>query len=158
MKLAKNRNAYYNTFMFLGSKTKKSFRVSLVTLLSLGLVFSIFCVFNYQQQALAHTHHEITSTYAQSSEACCGTNLQHHNTQSIATLKNAIRDNLNLLIFSLILFSIFISIRLFEKKKQLSILYRIYIKDNPELTSLNYLKIAFSQGILNPKKYNLAVN
>jgi hypothetical protein len=68
---------------------------------------------------------------------------------SILVLPSDILNILILLSFGII----FVFIRLLFKYPRSHILrlYRLYERDNPEISTFNYLKLAFARGILNPK-------
>jgi hypothetical protein len=77
----------------------------------------------------------------------------------------AIPQKADVLITLFLLISAFGAFLLFNLRRHLLLLmfsrlsdrWRLYIKQNPHLSLFNHLREAFSQGILNPKIYDLAV-
>ncbi len=142
---------------------KKFLKFPLVLLAFVGLVFSLSCAFNHPE-ASAHSDHPEAGTFLiQGSETCCGTNTnlsQHHkplNGEYLTLPRDAHRNFLDLLVLSFVAISIVFGRRFLDDiSSRLSTLQKLYIRDNPHIPLFNHLILAFSRGILNPKKYNLA--
>ena len=141
---------------------KKFLKFPAVLLVFLGLVFSLSCAFTHHPEASAHAATpESVATLAQGSEACCGTSLSksdHSLKETLVTVpKNHSRDLYDVLAIGLIFASVIIGRRLFEYiEQQLAFFVRLYTRQNLEVFAFHYLRLAFSRGILNPKKYNVA--
>lgn len=151
----KNR---YNSLMFLAGS--KKLKIALVLLTFVGLAFSLSCAFNHHSETSAHAPTtESVTILAQGSE-CCGTNLSksdHSIKETFLTVpKNHARDLYDVLAIGLILVSVIIGRRLFEHiEQQLAFFVRLYTRQNLEISAFHYLRLAFSRGILNPKKYSV---
>jgi hypothetical protein len=90
-------------------------------------------------------------------QGCCSTNISKNIESWKSTLLVApreMRDGLLILILGLIAT---LTVGLFRFRHSLSVdysqSYRLYERDNPNLALFNHLKLAFAQGILNPKIY-----
>ena len=144
------------------SATKKFFKLSLVLSVFLGLIFTFSCAFAHRSEATAHAAtSESVAVLTQSSEACCGTSLSksdHSLKETFLTIpKNHARYLYDVLAIGLIVVAAIIGRRLFEHiEQQLAYFVRLYSRQHLEIFALHYLRLAFSRGILNPKKYNLA--
>lgn len=140
---------------------RKFFRLPLVLLTFLGLVFSLSCAFNHPEASAHSALPEAGTFLTQASEACCGTNLSEHhkplNGEFLAVPKETNRNPLNFLILGLLAVSIIFGRQFLDDiGRRLSTLQKLYIRDNPHIPLFNHLILAFSRGILNPKKYNFA--
>lgn len=141
--------------------TKKFLKFPLVLVAFLGLVFSLSCAFNHPEASAHSALPDVGTFLIQGSETCCGTNLsQHHKPLSgeyLAVPRETHRTFLDLLVFSLVAVSMIFGRRFLDDVgRRLSMVGKLYIRDNPHLTLFNHLILVFSRGILNPKKYNLA--
>jgi len=142
--------------------TKKFFKLSLVLSVYLGLTFSFSCALTHHSETTAHSATlDSVAELAQGSEACCGTSLSksdHSLKETFLTIpKNHTQDLYDMLAVGLIVVAAMIGRRLFEQiKQQLAYFVRLYTRQRLEILALNYLRLAFSRGILNPQKYNLA--
>ncbi len=141
---------------------KKFLKFPLVLLAFIGFVFSLSCAFN-PSEALAHhsTIPEAGTSLLESGEACCGTNLsQQHKplaSEYLAVSRETNRNPFDLLNVSLVASLMIFGLYLLDHiERRLSMEGKLYVRDNPHLTLSNTLIEAFSRGILNPKKYNLA--
>ena len=140
---------------------KKFLKFPLVLLAFVGLVFSLSCAFNHPEVS-AHSELPKTETFLiQGSETCCGTNLSQHrkslNGEYLTLPRDAHRNFFDLLVLSFVTLSIVFGRHLLDDiGRRLSTLQKLYIRDNPHMPLFNHLILAFSRGILNPKKYNLA--
>ncbi len=139
----------------------KKLKIALVLLIFIGFTFSLSCAFNHHPETSAHASTpESVTIPAQGSEACCTTNLSksdHSLKETLLTIpKNHSRGLYDVLAIGLILVSVMIGRRLFEYiKQQLAFFVRLYNRQNLEIFAFHYLRLAFSRGILKPKKYNL---
>ena len=139
---------------FAGSKKLK---VGIVLLSFIGLVFSLSCAFSHPE-ASAHSPSAEAGTFLiQGSETCCDTNLSEHhkplNGEFLAVPKETNRNPLNLLFLGLIAVSMIFGRHFLDHVgRRLSVLQKLYIRDNPHIPLFNHLVLAFSRGILNPKK------
>ena len=138
--------------------TKKFLKVPLVLLIFLGMVFGFSCVISHSETLAHSTSAEMGSVFGQESENCCGTNLsQHHKPlhgEDLTFLRITHRNFFDLLILSFVTISLVFGRRLLDDR--LSTLKKLYIWNNPSIPLFNHLVLAFSRGILKPKKYNLS--
>ena len=139
----------------------KKLKITLVLLTFLGSAFSLSCVLNHHPEASAHALTPKSTTIpSQGSEACCGTSLSKSNhslKETLLTLpKNHARDLYNILVIGLIFLSVIIGRRFLEyMKRRLDFFVRLYTRQNLEIFAFHYLRLAFSRGILKPKKYSV---
>lgn len=141
--------------------TKKFLKFPVVLLILVGLIFRIPCSFNHPK-ASAHSELLEAGTFLiQGSEIGCGTdrNLsQHHkplNGEYLSLPIDPHRNFFDLLILSFIAISIVFGRRFPDDiGSRLSILQKLYIRENPHIPIYNNLILVFSHGILNPKKHN----
>ena len=142
---------------------KKILKFPLVLLAFIGLVFSLSCAFNHPEVSAHHDLPEAGTFLVQGSEACCGTHTdlsRHHkllNGEYLTLPRDAHRNFFDLLVLSFVAISLVFGRRFLDGVGyRLSTLQKLYIRDNPHIPLFNHLVLAFSRGILNPKKYNLA--
>lgn len=143
---------------FAGSKKLK---ISLILLTFAGFVFSLSCAFSHHSEASTHASiSESIATFVHSNEACCGTSISTSDhllkENFLALSKNQARNWYDLLAMGLILASAILGRRLFgEIEQRLSYFIRLYTWQHQEILAFHYLRLNFSRGILNPKKYHL---
>ena len=141
------------------SGPKNILRFSLTLLALFGLAFSVTCVFDHPEISTHAVSSTIGTFFTSGNEACCSINtLSYHkffSDQYPAIPRDTTGNFVVLFIVGLTALIIFERRFLQDIGRRLSLLYKMYIRDNPELDSFNHLRLAFSQGILNPKKYNL---
>ncbi len=148
--------------MFLAGS--KKLKTSLALSVFLGLIFSFSCTFFHHPAVSAHAStHESTAVPTQNNETCCGTGLSksdHSLKEIFLTLpKNHARDLYDVLVIGLMFVSAIIASRLFKHTEQrLAYFVWLYIKQHLEIFAFHYLRLVFSRGILNSKKYNVAFN
>ena len=90
-------------------------------------------------------------------QECCNTSISKHIgswKDTLLVVPPDMRDGLLILILG---FIATLTIGLFKVHPPLSdyrlLFYKLYARDNPDLTLFNHLKLAFARGILNPKVY-----
>ena len=145
---------------FAGSKKLK---ISLILLTFAGFVFSLSCAFSHRSEASTHASiSESIATFVHSNEACCGTSISTSGhllkENFLALSKNQARNWYDLLAMGLILVSAIFGRRFFEHIEQrLAYVVRLYYMTRQylEFFAFHYLRLAFSRGILSPKKYHL---
>ncbi len=136
---------------FAGSKKLKT---GLSLAVFIGIVFSLSCAFDFHSEVLAGT-----SAYESITAPAQGTKTCPLKEAFITLPKNHARDVYDVLAIGLILVSLIIVSWLFKYIKQhFAYLVRLYTRHHLEISASHYLRVAFSRGILNPKKYNLAFN
>ena len=124
-----------------------------------ALLFGFFCMGMFHKSAMPVK--EMVSALGLvemvSEEHCCGTTMSQHIESwrdTFLAVPKEIRDNLALLLLGLALAFVFVRLPFRRDVAVHQILhYRLYTRDNPDLALFNHLKLAFAQGILNPKIY-----
>jgi hypothetical protein len=133
-------------------KHQNLLKLALIPLVVFGLIFGFFCagMFNKTQMHMAAT---------QGQQPCCGMTVQQHIDSLHSTflaIPNQNGNNWALIILGLILALIFtrkIYLTAAQLRKDLSIPYKLYLREHLDLPLFNHLKLAFSNGILHPKLY-----
>ncbi len=138
----------------------KKLKISLALFTFVGLVLSLSCAVNYHPETAAHAPVSESTAIAQGSAECCGTTISKstHSLQEalLATPRGYARSLYGLFAVGLVFVSIIFGRRPGgDLAQRLLTQVRMYIKKSPEIVALYHLRFAFSQGILNPKKYNL---
>ncbi len=142
--------------MFLQKIQKLKLPVILITLSVLALGFSCGTMFGHSSMHMPAS--AMTSVMPlNSQQECCNTGISKHFEQWQNVLLAApkeMRDGLILLLIGLGL-AFFASRLQFsrEASERLTLAYRLYERDNPDLALFNHLKLAFARGILNPKVF-----
>lgn len=123
---------------------------------TLSIVFGFFCSRMYQHSSMEMGSHEakgLTSLSSSQNQGCCGDDVWGH----IKSWQNVfVQNNLNLKDLKTlpVFFVLLMFVYLYRKSKTKLILKRLlYFKNSISLEILNFIKIIFSKGILNPKKY-----
>jgi len=134
----------------------------LMILALLVLVLGIFCS-GYHNIAGAYMLNDVSMLSAQSVDNCCSATFLQHNKYLNDKYQFAFietnRNIMNLLVLGILLLSmIFKRNSSNDIASRLSILHKLYTRDNLNFSIFHYFVLAFSQGILNSKKYNLAFN
>ncbi len=136
-------------------------KIVLVLLSVAGIFLGLFCALNHHSGVSAHSStSKSVVLLAQGNEECCGTSLlklDHTLVEALLTAKNHSQDLYRVLATGLIFVSVIIGRRIFEHFEQyLAFFVRLCMRKNLEIFALRYLRLAFSRGILNAKKYNVA--
>ncbi len=140
---------------------RKFLKLPLVLVVFIGFVFSISCAF-YHTDVSAHTYLSEDGIYlTHGSGTNCGTDIAQNHTpmhsECLMVQRETYRHFIEFLVLILTTTSLLFGWRFFDDiLSRLSEVYTRYLKNNPELSFFNYLKLAFSRGILNSKKYHLA--
>ena len=98
--------------------------------------------------------------FSDSTESCAMTFTEHVTLWQgmITTLPQNILGIMGALLTMMALTLVFTFYKnyLFEFTRRISVRYKLYIKQHPQINLFNYLGEVFSSGILNTKKYKLA--
>lgn len=129
----------------------KFVKISTVFLLLSTFVFSVA----YSQGSMETIYHFKTQTAkCPASEAQTGCPTISEHISSLQILLTTLPDTRTILsVLLILLMGAFLVLRAYLKKQRhdLMPIGRFYHTQNPELPLFNYLKLAFAQGILNPK-------
>lgn len=116
------------------------------------LAFGSFCVGMIRHDSTQNHMNSAEIVQTNSQKECCKTGISNHvESWKSLILKTSrdMRDLLLLLVVGLVMAFSFGNLR--PRPNLLS--YHLYIRDNPNLSLFNNLKLAFARGILNPKVY-----
>lgn len=131
---------------------KKITKISAIFIILGAVIFGYFCLDTF-------THHQMetgltgnTSSVMQNAESCCSTTFSKYSESLLSNFNLSSRadDYLLILIISVVLAYIINSL-LRSITNTGSLLQRLFLLQNPNLVAFNSLKLAFSNGIINPK-------
>ena len=127
----------------------------LVTIVIVAFSFACVGVIDHGNNMNKMGSSMTTTLSTGSLQQCCNANTLNHFDlwkNSILPFSYNIKNLLTLFAFSLIISSVYL---LFLYNFELTFLssWKFYIKNHPDLTTFDYLKLAFTRGILNPKLY-----
>ncbi len=142
------------------SSAQKLIRLPVVLLTIGTLLFGFLCVGMFHEKSM---HMDMLSDQTMlsitSEESCCGTTMSQHVESwknTFLALPQAVRDSLILLALGLTLILAYSWLSFRDRYPALDPdagRSRLYIRENPDITTFNHLRIAFARGILNPKLY-----
>ncbi len=141
----------------LSPKIKKITKLLIIFSSVSVLVFGFACAGMFHKTAMPIILTDSTSMITQNAQPCCGSSISHHFDSwrnAFIAVPEKVRDSLMLLILGLVLalgFSWFPF--QYHKPDKLTLPSRLYLKQNPDFTLFNHLKLAFIRGVLNPKIY-----
>ena len=121
------------------------------------LLFGFLCTGIFHKGLMNMSAMDMGSLSAQQDQQCCNLGAAHQFDSwknVILVAPDKIRDTLMLLALGLALifaYSLFSSWN--NKPRFEPDIGRLYIKENPDLTLFNHIRLAFARGILNPKIY-----
>lgn len=133
---------------------KKFTKISL-SMITLGvMVFGYFCIDNL-------THHQINigginnhSSVVQSVESCCSTTFSKYSKSLMSNFNLPSRADNYLLVSIISVLLIFVINPWFRSRADIgSALQKLFLWRNPNLIPFDSLKLAFSNGIINPKVF-----
>lgn len=124
----------------------------------MGFVFGLSCALNHHGGSMHSSNIESINILAQSDDSCCAINSASHDSFSSLLFLILPKNNTidyGLLFFNDILFLVIPLLGLLKKTEQrLSHRIRLYKKRYLDISAFHYLRLAFSEGILNTKKYS----
>jgi len=132
---------------------KKFTKISIIIAIFGAITFGYFCVNTF-------THHQMdtgiannTSSIVQNTETCCSTTFLKYSESLKSNLVLPLKFNDFLITFILSITLLFFAINLHFRNTEvnISLLYRLYLRQRPNLFAFDFLKLAFSNGIINPK-------
>ncbi|OHA63413.1 MAG: hypothetical protein A2748_02535 [Candidatus Wildermuthbacteria bacterium RIFCSPHIGHO2_01_FULL_45_20] len=133
----------------------KSFALIIFTV----LVFGFACVGMFQHTAASDvptTNSRATLSVTHSQECCTASILEHIESwkDKLLSLPREAKDGLLLLLLALAIAFALGRFWMTRNPNDYHLFsYRLYIKNNPDFALFNHLKLAFAQGVLNPKIY-----
>jgi len=132
---------------------KKITKISVVTIILGVMIFGYFClnIFNHQIDMEMMNN---TSAIAKNVESCCNTTFSKHleSFRSNFILPTRASDYLIAFIISIVL-AFVVNLYLYNPIDNIFLLYRSYLRQNPNLLAFDSIKLALSDGILNPKVF-----
>ena len=142
------------------SNVQKLIRVLVVLLTIWTLLFGFLCVGMFYEKSM---HMDMSNTQMvlsmTSEESCCGTSMSQHIESwrnTFLVVPQTFRDSLTLIALGLTLALAYnwISFRNFYSSPDSDAgRLRLYVQQNLDITTFNYLKLAFARGIINSKPY-----
>lgn len=143
--------------MFL-QKIQKLISLPVIFLTTWALLFGFVCVGMFHETSMEMTT-DPTLMAITAEESCCGTTMSQHIQSWKSTflaVPQGFRDALALLALGLVLI---LGYSWFSFRDRYPLLdpdiggLRLYVRQNPDITLFNHLKLAYARGILNPKIY-----
>lgn len=134
----------------------KSIKLTVVLLTLSFLTLGFVCTGMVNHASIHDPLVSVTTTIPADGQQCCNSGISKHIESwkgSLLALPREIKDGLLLLLglaTAFVLMGLCFNQNPNDPQK---FQYKFYIRDNPELSLFNQLKLAFARGILNPKIY-----
>ena len=122
---------------------KKLTKVSLVTVILGSMILGYFCIntFNHKMDIEITDN---TSSVIKSMESCCGANFTKHLESLRTNFTLPLKASNYLITFLALIALIFVISRYFRKSVvHISFLYKLYLRQRPDLFAFDHLRLAF---------------
>lgn len=133
---------------------KKFTKIS-ITLAIMGMItLSYFCINTFTHHQIGNEIVKDISSIVQSTETCCSTTFSTYSESLKSNFNLPSRaDNYLMIFIASIILAFVINLHFHNIASNGSLLHRLFLRQNPDLIVFDSLKLAFSDGIINPKVF-----